>query len=129
MEKNKLDSSQIIGFLFLIAAFVSLYMFQPVVEEPVENNDTNTEERVSVELQPQILGNESLNYRNEFKVLENEFISIENNDVEYTFSTKGAQISKTILKNYNGLSGNEIEILNENQNFYFDIVLLQRHLR
>ena len=122
MEKNKLDSSQIIGFLFLIAAFVSLYMFQPVVEEPVENNDTNTEERVSVELQPQILDNESLNYRNEFKVLENEFISIENNDVEYTFSTKGAQISKTILKNYNGLSGNEIEIINENQNFYFDIV-------
>ena len=87
MEKNKLDSSQIIGFLFLIAAFVSLYMFQPVVEEElVENNDTNTEERVSVELQPQTLSNESLNYRNEFKVLENEFISIENNDVEYTFS-------------------------------------------
>ena len=43
MEKNKLDSSQIIGFLFLIAAFVSLYMFQPVVEEPIENNDTNTD--------------------------------------------------------------------------------------
>ena len=54
MEKNKLDSSQIIGFLFLIAAFVSLYMFQPVVEEPVQNNDTNTEERVSVEQQPKI---------------------------------------------------------------------------
>ena len=48
MEKNKLDSSQIIGFLFLIAAFVSLYMFQPVVEEPVENNDTNTEGRLSL---------------------------------------------------------------------------------
>ena len=39
MEQNKLDSSQIIGFLFLIGAFLWMFMFQPDFEE--ENKITN----------------------------------------------------------------------------------------
>ena len=43
MEQNKIDSSQIIGFLFLIAAFIALLMFQPQIEEPLENSEIDNE--------------------------------------------------------------------------------------
>ena len=33
MEQNKLDNTQLIGFLFLIAAFIWLFMFQPEIED------------------------------------------------------------------------------------------------
>ena len=118
MEQNKLDSSQIIGFLFLIAAFISLLMFQPQVEEPVKNYETETNSE-SVDAQPFGFVNSSSSY-NLNQIMQNELITIENDDVIYTFSTLGAQISKTTLKKYNDLEGKPQEIVNENQNFYFD---------
>ena len=118
MEQNKLDSSQIIGFLFLIAAFISLLMFQPQVEEPVKNYETETNSE-SVDAEPLGFVNSSSSY-NLNQIMQNELITIENDDVIYTFSTLGAQISKTTLKKYNDLEGKPQEIVNENQNFYFD---------
>ena len=118
MEQNKLDSSQIIGFLFLIAAFISLLMFQPQVEEPVKNYETETNFE-SVDGEPLGFVNSPSSY-NLNQIMQNELITIENDDVIYTFSTLGAQISKTTLKKYNDLEGKPQEIVNENQNFYFD---------
>ena len=118
MEQNKLDSSQIIGFLFLIAAFISLLMFQPQVEEPVKNYETETNSE-SVDAEPLGSVNSPSSY-NLNQIMQNELITIENDDVIYTFSTLGAQISKTTLKKYNDLEGKPQEIVNENQNFYFD---------
>ena len=64
---------------------------------------------------------DSFTYDNtNIQVLENEFITLENEDVRLTFSTKGAQISKSILKKHNDLDGNNLEIINNNQSFYFD---------
>ena len=94
-------------------------MFQPQIEEPVQNSE--------IENQPNFNNNEapvydeniiSNNDKNE--ILENEFISLENEDVKFTFSTKGAQLSKSILKKHNDLDGNNLEIINNNQSFYFD---------
>ena len=94
-------------------------MFQPQIEEPVQNSE--------IENQPNFNNNEapvydeniiSNNDKNE--ILENEFISLENEDVIFTFSTKGAQLSKSILKKHNDLDGNNLEIINNNQSFYFD---------
>ena len=118
MEQNKLDSSQIIGFLFLIAAFISLLMFQPQVEEPAKNYETDTNSK-SVDAEPLGFVDSSSSYIPK-QIMQNELITIENDDVIYTFSTMGAQISKTILKKYNDLEGKSQEIVNENQNFYFD---------
>ena len=118
MEQNKLDSSQIIGFLFLIAAFISLLMFQPQVEESVKNYETETNSE-SVDAEPLGFVNSPSSY-NLNQIMQNELITIENDDVIYTFSTLGAQISKTTLKKYNDLEGKPQEIVNENQNFYFD---------
>tara|TARA_B100000945_G_C20418468_1_gene616425 strand:- start:1555 stop:3345 length:1791 start_codon:yes stop_codon:yes gene_type:complete len=119
MEQNKLDSSQIIGFLFLIAAFISLLMFQPQIEEPIENTEIEYQPNVSSQ-QPEPIDNGFISENTNIEVLENEFIILENEDVIFTFSTKGAQISKSILKKHNDLDGNFQEIINDNQNFYFE---------
>ncbi len=119
MEQNKLDSSQIIGFLFLIAAFISLLMFQPQIEEPIERSDIVNESNFTNK-QPQVLEDRFITEDTNVEVLENEFITLENEDVIFTFSTKGAQISKSVLKKHNDLDGNFQEIINENQNFYFE---------
>ena len=95
MEQNKLDSSQIIGFLFLIAAFISLLMFQPQVEEPAKNYETDTNSK-SVDAEPLGFVDSSSSYIPK-QIMQNELITIENDDVIYTFSTMGAQISKTRL--------------------------------
>ena len=118
MEQNKLDSSQIIGFLFLIAALISLLMFQPQVEEPAKNYETDTNSK-SVDAEPTGFVDSSSSYIPK-QIIQNELITIENDDVIYTFSTMGAQISKTILKKHNDLEGKPLELVNENQNFYFD---------
>ena len=49
MEQNKIDSSQIIGFLFLIAAFIALLMFQPQIEEPSENSEIDNESNTTIQ--------------------------------------------------------------------------------
>ena len=49
MEQNKIDSSQIIGFLFLIAAFIALLMFQPQIEEPSENSEIDNESNTIIQ--------------------------------------------------------------------------------
>ena len=119
MEQNKIDSSQIIGFLFLIAAFIALLMFQPQIEEPSENSEIDNESNTTI--QKTQVPDDSFTYDNtNIQVLENEFITLENEDVRLTFSTKGAQISKSILKKHNDLDGNNLEIINNNQSFYFD---------
>ena len=45
MEQNKLDITQLIGFLFLIAAFIWLFMFQPEIEE-FDQVDTTTSQEI-----------------------------------------------------------------------------------
>ena len=94
-------------------------MFQPQIEEPSENSEIDNESNTTI--QKAQVPDDSFTYDNtNIQVLENEFITLENEDVRFTFSTKGAQISKSILKKHNDLDGNNLEIINNNQSFYFD---------
>ena len=70
MEQNKIDSSQIIGFLFLIAAFIALLMFQPQIEEPSENSEIDNESNTTI--QKAQVPDDSFTYDNtNIQVLEN----------------------------------------------------------
>ena len=94
-------------------------MFQPQIEEPSENSEIDNESNTTNQ-KVEVL-DDSFTYENtNIEVLENEFITLENEDVTFIFSTKGAQISKSILKKHNDLDGNNLEIINNNQSFYFD---------
>lgn len=118
MEQNKLDITQLIGFLFLIAAFIWLFMFQPEIEE-FDQVDTTTSQEISP-LEESDLANGSSSNSNPIKRDNvNEFIELENDDIKLVFSTQGAQIKEAVLKNYSGLDEEVLKIIDQNQNFSF----------
>ena len=119
MEQNKLDITQLIGFLFLIAAFIWLFMFQPEIEELDSTVESGTEDITQPE--KNYLDNESsLNTTNFQRSKVEELIKIENQDLRLVFSTKGAQINEAVLKNYNRLDGKNLKINDANQIFSFN---------
>ena len=113
MEESKIDPYQIIGFLLLIACAFWVFYFTP---DPVENIDKNITQDES-EISEPLIVDRAFTTNDDFKVQENEFITL---DLKLVFSTKGAQISESVLKNYNKFDGETIKINDNNQNFSFN---------
>ena len=118
MEQNKLDITQLIGFLFLIAAFIWLFMFQPEIEE-FDQVDTTTSQEISPSEENNLANGSSFNSNPIKRDNVNEFIELENDDIKLIFSTQGAQIKEAVLKNYSGLDEEVFKIIDQNQNFSF----------
>ena len=118
MEQNKLDITQLIGFLFLIAAFIWLFMFQPEIEE-FDQVDTTTSQEISPSEENDLANGSSFNSNPIKRDNVNEFIELENDDIKLIFSTQGAQIKEAVLKNYSGLDEEVFKIIDQNQNFSF----------
>ena len=118
MEQNKLDITQLIGFLFLIAAFIWLFMFQPEIEE-FDQVDTTTSQEISPSEESDLANGSSSNSNPIKRDNVNEFIELENDDIKLVFSTQGAQIKEAVLKNYSGLDEEVFKIIDQNQNFSF----------
>ena len=118
MEQNKLDITQLIGFLFLIAAFIWLFMFQPEIEE-FDQVDTTTSQEISPSSDSNLANGSSFNLNPIKRDNVNEFIELENDDIKLIFSTQGAQIKEAVLKNYSGLDEEVFKIIDQNQNFSF----------
>ncbi|MDC3178943.1 YidC/Oxa1 family insertase periplasmic-domain containing protein [Flavobacteriales bacterium] len=116
MEESKIDPYQIIGFLLLIACAFWVFYFNPNPSENIDKNIIQDESEIS---EPEIV-DRSFIKNDDFKVKENEFITLENKDLKLVFSTKGAQISESVLKNYNKFDGDIIKINDNNQNFSFN---------
>ena len=118
MEQNKLDITQLIGFLFLIAAFIWLFMFQPEIEE-FDQVDTTTSQEIPPPEESNLANGSSFNSNPIKRDNVNEFIELENDDIKLIFSTQGAQIKEAVLKNYSGLDEEVFKIIDQNQNFSF----------
>ena len=118
MEQNKLDITQLIGFLFLIAAFIWLFMFQPEIEE-FDQVDTTISQESSPSEENNLANGSSFNSNPIKRDNVNEFIELENDDIKLIFSTQGAQIKEAVLKNYSGLDEEVFKIIDQNQNFSF----------
>ena len=118
MEQNKLDITQLVGFLFLIAAFIWLFMFQPEIEE-FDQVDTTTSQEISPSDDSNLANGSSFNLNPIKRDNVNEFIELENDDIKLIFSTQGAQIKEAVLKNYSGLDDEVFKIIDQNQNFSF----------
>ena len=88
MAESKVDYSQLIGFLFLMAAFVSFLFISPSTEEEI---DIQVEESVRINDSPKInqdfRENETEFKDNIIKIEEESFI-IENENVILKFSNK-----------------------------------------
>ena len=115
MAESKVDYSQLIGFLFLMAAFVSFLFISPPSEGEI---DLQSEENVvindSFNVNQDTRANKTEFSENILKIEEESFI-IENENVILKFSNKGAKISELTLKDYNDSSGNLVRLLKNNQ--------------
>ena len=115
MAESKVDYSQLIGFLFLMAAFVSFLFISPSTEEEI---DIKVEESVRINDLPKInqdfRENETEFTDNLIKIEEESFI-VENKNMILKFSNKGAKISELTLKDYNDSSGGLVRVLENNQ--------------
>ena len=115
MAESKVDYSQLIGFLFLMAAFVSFLFISPSSEEEI---DIQVEENIAINdsfnANQDSAANEAEFSENIVKIEEESFI-VENENVILKFSNKGAKISELTLKDYNDSSGNLVRLLKNNQ--------------
>ena len=118
MEQNKLDITQLIGFLFFIAAFIWLFMFQPEIEE-FDQVDTTISQEISPSEENNLANGSSFNSNPIKRDNVNEFIELENDDIKLIFSTQGAQIKEAVLKKSSGLDQEVFKIIDQNQNFSF----------
>ena len=93
MAESKVDYSQLMGFLFLMAAFVSFLFISPPSEDEI---DIQSEENVAINdsfnVNQDSRANEKEFSENIVKIEEESFI-IENENVILKFSNKGAKIS------------------------------------
>ena len=126
MEENKIDIYQIIGFLFLIAAF--FWWFNVTIPEleqdAFEENETISqiqnqgENKNSVKDVTEIV---NFNASNDNALigseLDSEEIIIENDDVVFKFNTKGGSLTELQLKGYVDYKGDDLFLIkNNNQN-------------
>lgn len=123
MAENKFDYSQLIGFLFLMAAFVSFLFLSPTSEEniinQVENNNINSDSKI---INQEIITNtEDIGLTKSLKIEEETFI-LENQNIILKFSNKGAKITEIILKDYNDSSGNLVKVIENNQSLGLNFI-------
>ena len=97
MEENRIDPYQIVGFLLLIACAVWVFYFTP---EPALNID---ETESAIELSDDQVSKPEENTKPndlEFSITEiqQELITLENNDLKLVVSNKGGEIVESVLK-------------------------------
>jgi YidC/Oxa1 family membrane protein insertase len=126
MEENKIDIYQIIGFLFLIAAFFWWFnvtipeLEQDALEEnetisQIQNQDENKNPVKDItEIVSFKASNDNAVIGSE---LDSEEIIIENDDVVFKFNTKGGSLTELQLKGYVDYKGDDLFLIkNNNQN-------------
>ncbi len=126
MEENRIDPYQIVGFLLLIACAVWVFYFTP---EPALNID---EAESAIEFSDDQVSKPEENIQSndlEFSITEiqQELITLENNDLKLVVSNKGGEIVESVLKNYFDKEGNKIKINDNNQ--IFNLVSSNKSLR
>jgi YidC/Oxa1 family membrane protein insertase len=121
-----MDRNQAIGMILIFAILVAYFNF--FAPEPVtENKETTTEQTTPKEASlAEKFDNDSIaqselgDFANAIKG-ESRLITLENNDIEAIFDTRGAKIKSVRLKNYTTYSKESLYLFSDNNTF--DMVL------
>ena len=131
MEEKKFDPYQFIGFILIALITTWMLMRQPPVEEtntiPDETEqieDKSTESPSDIELNQEALQLSYGTFSDLVKPQENRSISIENESLSLTFSTKGGQMTKVLLKGFTNYLNEPLYLVNENQFLNFSFTTL-----
>jgi len=131
MEEKRFDPYQFIGFI-LIALILTWMLYNnnsenyPVEKEKVTNaeSDQNKKDIIDSETNKNSFINSSDDLANFFKKPSKDFEKIENKKIELEVSTKGANISKLRLKEFDNYEKSPLFLINQdNSDFNVEIFL------
>ena len=120
MEQNKFDPLQFIGFL-LISAILMFWiydnqsnMIENQQQEPVESVLNETPETSSI-INDSSYNSDTIDIEENFK---EEIITLENDNILIELSTRGANLNKLLLKNFNNYNDEPLFLINDNKSIF-----------
>ena len=118
MEESRIDPYQIVGFLLLIACAFYVFNMSP---QPVENiNENNSENQIesSSTVTTELNDNSLVLNDNDTQIIQEEVLTLQNEDIVLKISNKGGGIIESTLKKYNDQDENPLKIYDNNQSLY-----------
>tara|TARA_A100000164_G_scaffold177134_1_gene157311 strand:- start:2176 stop:3969 length:1794 start_codon:yes stop_codon:yes gene_type:complete len=120
MEQNKFDPLQFIGFLLISAILMFWFydnqsnMIENQQQEPVESVLNETPETSSI-INDSSYNSDTIDIEENFK---EEIITLENDNILIELSTRGANLNKLLLKNFNNYNDEPLFLINDNKSIF-----------
>ncbi len=120
MEQNKFDPLQFIGFLLISAILMFWFydnqsnMIENQQQEPVESVLNETPETSSI-INDSSYNADTIDIEENFK---EEIITLENDNILIELSTRGANLNKLLLKNFNNYNDEPLFLINDNKSIF-----------
>jgi len=117
MEENRFDPFQFIGFLLISG--ILMFWFYDNQSNMIENQEeiADTSQIEVVEQPSNIVDSPNNDYQDNDEFSE-EIIVLENSNILLEISTKGAEIKKLLLKNFNNYNDDPLFLIDNNKSIF-----------
>lgn len=118
MEENKFDPLQFIGFLLISA--ILMFWFYDNQSNMIENQQEEIVDDSQIEVveQPSNIVDSSYNDYEDNDEFSEEIIVLENSNILLEVSTKGAEIKKLLLKDFNNYNDDPLFLIDNNKSIF-----------
>ena len=117
MEENRFDPLQFIGFLLISG--ILMFWFYDNQSDMIENQERIADDsQIEVVEQPANIVDSSNNDYQDNDEFTEEIIALENSNILLEVSTKGAEIKKLLLKNFNNYNDDPLFLIDDNKSIF-----------
>ena len=117
MEENRFDPLQFIGFLLISG--ILMFWFYDNQSNMIENQEEIVDDRqIEVVEQPSNIVDSSYNDYEDNDEFSEEIIVLENSNILLEVSTKGAEIKKLLLKDFNNYNNDPLFLIDNNKSIF-----------
>ena len=117
MEENRFDPLQFIGFLLISG--ILMFWFYDNQSNLIENQDEIVDDdQIEVVEQPSNIVDSSYNDYEDNDEFSEEIIVLENSNILLEVSTKGAEIKKLLLKDFNNYNDDPLFLIDNNKSIF-----------
>jgi len=117
MEENRFDPLQFIGFLLISG--ILMFWFYDNQSNMIENQEEIVDDsQIEVVEQPSNIVDSSYNDYEDNDEFSEEIIVLENSNILLEVSTKGAEIKKLLLKNFNNYNDDPLFLIDNNKSIF-----------
>ena len=117
MEENRFDPLQFIGFLLILG--ILMFWFYDNQSNMIENQEEIVDDsQIEVVEQPSNIVDSSYNDYEDNDEFSEEIIVLENSNIILEVSTKGAEIKKLLLKDFNNYNDDPLFLIDNNKSIF-----------